>query len=64
MHNLNITQRLVCSQTYSFGAQQHAYQLFLVTSWFDYVCIQVACWVNFTQKYRIQHKLLFSDYNL
>ena len=29
--------------------QQQAYQSFLVTSWFDSVCVIVACWVNFSK---------------
>ena len=40
-----------------FGTQQHAYQSFLVTSWFDSVCVVVACWVNFGQKCLHEHEL-------
>ena len=31
------------------STQQHAYQSFFITSWFDSVCITVARWVNFRE---------------
>ena len=32
------------------STQQRAYQSFLVTSWFDSVCVTVTRWVNFREK--------------
>ena len=29
------------------SSQQHAYQSFLETSWFDSICVTVTGWVNF-----------------
>ena len=46
------------------STQQHAYQSFLVTFWFDSVRVTMACWVNFKEKHLHEHELQFSDYNV
>ena len=43
---LHLTQINVHPNTQLLSTQQHAYQSFLVTSWFDSVCVTVVCWVN------------------
>ena len=49
-----------------FLSTQHcAYQSFLVASWFDSVCIQVASWVNCRHECLHDNELqLLSDYNV
>ena len=43
---------------------QHAYQSFLVTSWFYTVCNIVTRGVNFREKHLHEHELQLSDYNI
>ena len=45
-----------------FSTQQHAYQLVLVTSWFDSVCVTVTRWVNFKEKHLHEYELQLFDY--
>ena len=50
MSNLYISHGFIYVPTYSFlSTQKRAYQSFLVTSWFDSVCVTVTCWVNFRE---------------
>ena len=42
---------IVCTQTHCFSLLSSVLiSCVLVTSWFDSICIQVVCWVNFSQK--------------
>ena len=50
--------------TQFFSTQQRAYQSFLVTSWFEFVCVTVKRWVNFREKHLHEHELQLSDYNV
>ena len=61
---LHLTQINLYSNAQLLSTQQHAYQSFLVTSWFDSVCVTVACWVSFKEKHLHEHGLQFSDYNV
>ena len=61
---LHLTQINLHPNTQLLSTQQHAYQSFLVTSWFDTVCVFLDCWVNFKEKHLHEHKLQFSDYNV
>ena len=42
------------------SAWQHAYQSFLVTSWFDSVCVTVTRWVNFRENICMNMKYSYS----
>ena len=61
---LHLTQINLHPNTQLLSTQQLAYQSFLVTSWFDSVCVTVACWVNFKEKHSHKYELEFSDYNV
>ena len=61
---VHLTQINLYSNAQLLSTQQHAYQSFFVTSWFDSVCVTVACWVNFKEKHLHEHGLQFSDYNV
>ena len=61
IHLTNITLRPNI-QLLSDG--QHAYQSFLVTSWFYTVCKTVTRRVNFREKHLHEHELQLSDYNI
>ena len=61
---LHLTHINLHPNTQLLSTQQHAYQSFLVTSWFDSVCATVACWVNFKEKHLHEYELQFSDYNV
>ena len=37
---------------------------FLVTSWFDSVCVTVTRWVNFIEKHLHEYELQLFDYNV
>ena len=58
------TQASIHPNMQYLSAQQYAYQSFLVTSWFDFIRIQVARWVNFRQKCLHQHEQHLSAYNV
>ena len=60
---LHLAQIDLYPNTQLLSTQQHAYQSFLVTSWFDSVCVTVACWVNFNKMNLHEHELQFSDNN-
>ena len=45
----------------SLSTQQHAYQSFLATSWFESVSVTVAYWVNFKEKHLYEHELQLSN---
>ena len=61
---LHLTQIDLHPNTQLSSTHQHAYQSFLVTSWFDSVCVTVACWVNCKEKHLHEYELQFSDYNV
>ena len=48
------------------STQKHAYQsfCFLVTSWFDSICVTVTCCVNFREKHLNEYELQLFDYNV
>ena len=46
------------------NAQQHVYQLCLVSSWFDSVCVTVTCWMNFREKQLHVYELQLFDFNV
>ena len=48
---LHLTQINLHPNIQFLSTQQNAYQSFLVTSWFDSVCVTVACWANFKEKH-------------
>ena len=37
---------------------------FLVTSWFDSVCVSVTGWMNFREKHLHEYELQLFDYNI
>ena len=61
---LHLTQINLHPNTQLLITQQHAYRSFLVTSWFDSICVTVACWMNFTEKRLHEYELQFSDNNV
>ena len=65
LSNFCISHRLIYIQTYSFWVRSSfLISHFLFTSWFDSICVTVACWVNFKEKHLHKHELQFSDYNV
>ena len=46
------------------STQQRACQSFLVTSWFDSVCVTVTRWANFREKHLHEYELQLFDYNV
>ena len=61
---LHLTQINLHPNTQPLSTQQHAYQSFLVTPWFDSISVTVACWVNFKESHLHEYELQFSDYNV
>ena len=46
------------------STKQRVYQLFLVTSWFDSVCVIEKRWANFREKHLHEYELQLFDYNV
>ena len=61
---IHLTQITLRPNIQFLSTQQRAYQSFLVTSWFDIVCVTVARWVNFKKKHLHNYVLQLSDYNV
>ena len=65
MNNFCISHRLIHITTHSFcELSSMLISHCLVTSWFDSVCVTVACWVNFKENNLHEYELQFSDYNV
>ena len=61
---IHLTQISLHPNIQFLSTQQHAYQPFLVTSWFDSVCVTVTCCVNFREKHLHEYELQVFDYNV
>ena len=61
---IHLTQITLHPNIQVLNTQQRAYQSFLVTSWFDFVCVNVTRWMKFIEKYLHKHELQLSDYNV
>ena len=46
------------------STQPYTYQLYLVTTWFDSVCVIATRWVNFREIHLHEYNLQLFDYNV
>ena len=60
---IHITQVNLHPNIQFLSTQQHANHHFLVTSWFDFICITVTDWVNFREKRLHEYEVQLFDYN-
>ena len=61
---IHLTQITLHPNIQFLSNQQRAYHSFLVTSWFDSVCITMTCWANFKENHLQKHEQQLSDYNI
>ena len=61
---IHLTQINLLPNIKFLSTQQCAYPSFLVTFWFDSVCVTVTRWVKFREKKLYEQELQLFDYNV